>query len=198
MRRGTSTPALIGLATGLLLLAGCGSSRTPATSTVVTAPAPTATAPATQGSTAPTTAATTPSAGRTQAQAQAQKAPPPQFKPRVPSAIRKAAGDAVQGFYVALADGNGAKACGLLASRVERALLAKQGNGQGCAETLAAISGRYPEHLRTALRALKATDVAITRTKGRVSYTLPGIPSSSVPVVREGGVWKVAAFGSTR
>jgi hypothetical protein len=107
---------------------------------------------------------------------------------------------AVGGFYIALANGNGGKACSLMTSDVSTRLVQElsdvpQFKGKDCAEVMVVVSQNYPEDLRTRLRELKVTKVSTNGDRAIASYTGAGLRASQTQVQREGGSWKVAVFG---
>jgi hypothetical protein len=125
--------------------------------------------------------------------------PPPGPPPPTGSAAdRKAVSVSVTTFYDALATGKGVKACSLMTASIrarftrELAKLRRDPNAT-CAQLAEVVSKAYPAKLRGSLTQLKVTRVDVEGDKATAFYELPGIPKSHLPVVRQGGVWKVGA-----
>jgi hypothetical protein len=105
---------------------------------------------------------------------------------------------AVVTFYRALSSGKGAQACALMSTPIRKqftreiAKLQKNPGGT-CAELATKVATIYPAKLRKSLVSLKVTRVDVEGNKATAFYKVPGIPASNLPVIREGGDWKVGA-----
>ncbi|HEY6780810.1 MAG TPA: hypothetical protein VI111_07650 [Thermoleophilaceae bacterium] len=105
---------------------------------------------------------------------------------------------AVTGFYAALGSGDGKQACALMSDSIKKAFtkaLSQAQNQQGAScETLAkSVTKAYPAGLRQRLAKLKLTKVTIKGDNAKVTVTLPGVPPSTLPLVRDDGNWKIEA-----
>lgn len=110
----------------------------------------------------------------------------------------QAASAAVTGFYAALSSGDGDKACALMGDAVKAQFtkaLAQSQNKQGasCATLAAGIAKSYPEQVRQRLTRIKVTKVTVDGDKATVTAKLQGAPAQTLPLVLDGGNWKIQA-----
>lgn len=109
---------------------------------------------------------------------------------------------ALHGYLDARAERAWGAACGYLAEGVTRELGAQLGEARGdggpsCPELLAGLSGGVPE---AALREAAVADAGALRSEGGRGFLLfhgAGRIAYFIPMVREGGHWKVAAIAAS-
>jgi hypothetical protein len=196
------------------LLAGCGggsSAATTATSSVASAPTSTTTttstvttaqptAKARQRKAPPSVAASGSSSGGGAASFREPHADNsiPDFGAEATASERARATAALTAFLNARASGEWPKACPYL-SRATRAQLerfggAAKGASKGCGVALAALSGGDAHSAGSSHAETLAGSVAALRVKGNSAFALYRGPSASkyvMPMVKEGGAWKV-------
>jgi hypothetical protein len=107
---------------------------------------------------------------------------------------------AVIAFHMALATGNGDKACSLLSSAGRETLTGQLGQvpqlkGKSCGTILKQLTGSYTPQVRANLRNVTVTKLYIDGDSGLAKYRTGKLPLSVLPLQREGGSWKVAALG---
>jgi hypothetical protein len=96
-------------------------------------------------------------------------------------------------YYKAFASGDTGGACNELAKAVKEQL-EKAGGGKDCTEVLDAALKR-PDYAKLApkLKDVEVSAVTIAVGKATAKTTVPGVGSTPVALVKEGGAWKIAS-----
>jgi hypothetical protein len=105
----------------------------------------------------------------------------------------------VKRYYAAVAAGDGSGACALLSAEMSRTIVATFANspalrGKGCSAIIPALYKVPAGRARVAFAKVAVTSV---RVKGDRAFALlrsPSSPSGEMPMLREGGAWKVNAL----
>jgi hypothetical protein len=110
---------------------------------------------------------------------------------------RDAATEAVRGFLRVWADGDGAKACSLMAASTKKNL--EEFSSQflktrSCTEQVEALTSRIPAKTLAQAGRIEVTGFRIEGERGFVIYRDGRGTESAFPVEREGSAWKVAAI----
>jgi hypothetical protein len=115
----------------------------------------------------------------------------------------RAAVAAAVGFYDARAQGDWARACGLMTSGIQKQLIRTFGRSaraedRGCPEILAALAGGLPRQLRVEqARTVRFTGLRAEGERGFALFTSDSIPHGFVPMARQDGQWRVAALSGS-
>jgi hypothetical protein len=118
-------------------------------------------------------------------------------RPADPAEFAKIAAT-VRSYDLAVAAGNGAAACELLAPSVTAALVNTFGRGRlPCPQLLDRLFAGYPSFLRHQLRAVRVTDARVNSQGGFVFFTMPGTPSGFIRILNVSGAWKVGAIAGS-
>lgn len=211
---------LLALLVSLLTVgaAGCGSSGTngSATSSSASAPATTTGPPASSSATptpALTPAPTTRSGSNAGSATKEENSSPSSMAKRYPhgdnsiqtygheagEADTQAVTAVVKRYYAAVAAGDGATACSLLASALGRSIVQSFGRspalrGKGCAGIVSLLVKSSPGAPGADLAAVTVTHVRVNGSRGFALLRSKTIPSGEITVDREHGAWKVGAL----
>jgi hypothetical protein len=112
---------------------------------------------------------------------------------------RSEVADVVLDFHGALRDGDGEQVCSMLAERtqqrIEKTIEAQpQLEGRSCAELIELFTKNYPAQLKKALGSVDVRQVKIEGDRASVQYKVGRLPANTMPLEREDGGWRVAAF----
>lgn len=191
-----------------VLLAGCGggsgsSSSGPNASVSVTAPA-SASATSTESPSPP------PAVSHKVAQAQPQFGPASavphvkggdnsiqDFGQEASQADRAAAARSLTAYLTAISRGDAKTACALLASSATQQVQQSGSSaaGTGCPALVGRIAASMPAQLKGQLRGARVLSVRVSGDHGFIIFDGVGPKVSNMPLVKEGGQWKVAAVG---
>jgi hypothetical protein len=106
---------------------------------------------------------------------------------------------AVTRYYAAIAAGDGAAACSLLAPSVARAIVktfsrAPALRGKGCSEIIPKLLKVGAGPTRAAFVGVKVTSVRVDGNRAFALLHSRETPSGEIPMIREAGTWKVNAL----
>jgi hypothetical protein len=122
-----------------------------------------------------------------------------EYGAKAPSSDTAAIAGIVKRYYAAVAAGDGSRACALMSTEISRTIVATFANspalrGKGCSSIVQALYKIPAGRARAAFAKVQVTSV---RVKGDRAFALlrsPSSPSGEMPMLREGGAWKVNAL----
>jgi hypothetical protein len=118
------------------------------------------------------------------------------------AATETAIATAVQEFYGAKAAGDGAGTCALLASETRKSLtqtLGRSGElkGKGCGAIISRLLQDQDPRYRDRIEQVEVTGARVEDDRALALIEIEATPEEVIPVRREGGSWKVAAFAGS-
>jgi hypothetical protein len=115
------------------------------------------------------------------------------------SAETQAVSSTVARYYAALASGDGASACALLSARLSDSLVRGLGRSpalraKGCPGIIALLFKHRSGQSNSSLTGVQVTSVRIKGGRAFALLRSKSIPTGEIPMVREGGQWKVGGL----
>jgi hypothetical protein len=112
---------------------------------------------------------------------------------------RQAVAELVKRYYAAVAADDGAKACSMMSSGLSGSLVSGLGrspkaHGKGCGAILSLLFKGRGRQAAAGLLAPEVTGVRLRGARGFALLRSKAIPAGEISIVRERGVWKIAAL----
>lgn len=117
-------------------------------------------------------------------------------------ADRQAVAALLRGYYTAAAAGDGATACSMMAQGVQLLLVRELGRGvpekdRNCAAIASELFKMRRGEDGVGLAAPRVTGLRVKGDKGFALLRSKALPNGEIPVVREGGAWKIGALSGS-